>query len=496
MSREGAPAVEGMGARPRVVMPLRRGVSAFSPEDASLDQGAALFAKLVFAATLPLFAQVFYYLNEYPPPYLLSKAWPFLTLPMAFYAMARLKLPVSGMFLTVLAYALGFTPLVSMIQLGNGFLDALTTTIKAWPFTYYFSLSALLALLAVPARSIRKIVLALGLATFILMVLIYLAAPTSWYSDNPADGKLLLYDLERSYRVYMPMFFGMILVFFLARSFILQRNILFALVVVLAFVPMLLIFKQRTAIAAAAVVVVFGMTMSLPPALRRLVIGGALLGGAAGVALLAYKLGLFSSGSLEGAKDALGASLSVRQNSSSLAFAFLGDDPMRWTFGVGATTRFSTTTLNDIFGNEQFFIADLGWIGVIFEYGVIGAALLAVLYAWCFVYVFRLTRDLTDAFTLALADYVLFLIVSSAVYSVVFTPGELGVVMALIVHLDRQRRVEPPPLPQDAPPTHRISRPLGPRHANRQVALGQAAPGGIALGRVTLARASAPKRPD
>lgn len=44
---------------------------------------------------------------------------------------------------------------------------------------------------------------------------------------------------------------------------------------------------------------------------------------------------------------------------------------------------------------------------------------------------------------LALADYVLYLIVSSAVYSVVFTPGELGVVMALIVYLDRQRRAAP-----------------------------------------------------
>ncbi|WP_374253877.1 hypothetical protein [Xanthobacter sp.] len=437
----GAPG-KSPAARPRVVMPLRRDVAAFSPGDARLDHDAALLAKFVLAGTLPLFAQVFYYLNEYPPPYLLSKAWPFLTLPLAFYAVARLKLPVSGAFLTVLAYALGFTPMVSMIQLGNGFLDALTTTIKAWPFTYYFSLSALLALLAVNPSSIRKIVLAFGAGTFILMVLIYLAAPTSWYSNNPADSKLLLFDLERGYRVYMPMFFGMILVFFLARSFILRRNVLFALGVAVSFLPMLFIFKQRAAIGAAVVVVAFGMTMSLPPMLRRLVIGAALVGAAAGTGLLAYKLGLFS-GSLDGATNALGASLSVRQNSSALAFGFLGDDPMRWTFGVGATTRFSTTTLNDIFGNGQFFIADLGWIGVIFEYGVIGAALLAVLYGWCFVYVFRLTRDLTDAFTLALADYVLYLIVSSAVYSVVFTPGELGVVMALIVYLDRQRRAAP-----------------------------------------------------
>ncbi|MCG5235023.1 hypothetical protein [Xanthobacter oligotrophicus] len=450
----------------RVVIPLRRSASGMAP---ALDTGTHVLAKLAFAATLPLFAQVFYYLNEYPAPYLLSKAWPFLTLPLALYGMVRLKLPVGRMFLVVLAYGLGFTPMVSVIQLGNGFLDALTTTIKAWPFTYYFSLSAVLALLAVPPESIRKAVLGLGAATFFLMVIIYLVAPTSWYADNPADSKLLLFDLERGYRVYMPMFFGMILVFFLSRAFVLRRNILYGLGVALAFAPMLLIYKQRAAIAAALVVVAFGMAMSLPQRARRIVIGLALAATAVGLFLVGRKLGLLPGGGSGDAQDAFGASLSVRQNSSALAFAFLGDDPLRWIFGVGATTRFSTVTLNDIFGNDQFFIADLGWIGVVFEYGIIGAVLLAVLHFWCFATAFRLTRGLDDPFALALSDYVLYLIISSAVYSVVFTPGELGVVMALTIYLDRRRRALPPGPPPGEPRHFGLGRPVG----IRRVTLGR-----------------------
>lgn len=440
----------------RVVMPLRRGGGAFSPEGASMDSGAALLAKFALAGALPLFAQTFYYLNEYPPPYFLSKAWPFLTLPLALYGMVRLKLPVGGMFLVVLAYALGFTPLVSMIQLGNGFLDALTTTIKAWPFTYYFSLSALLALLALQPGSIRRIFLAFGGATFILMVVIFLAAPTSWYADKPSDSKLLLYDLERGYRVYMPMFFGMIFIFYLSRCFILRRNILYAVAMVLTFIPLLLIYKQRAAIGAAVLVAAYGMVMSLPPRPRRLILGAGLVLVAVGLVAVGAKTGLFSAVSSNNVENALGGSLSVRQNSSALAFAFLGNDPLRWLFGVGATTRFSTTTLNDIFGNDQFFIADLGWIGVIFEYGAIGAALLAILHIWCFTVLFRTTSGTRDEFALALSDYVLYLILSSAVYSVVFTPGELGVVMALAVYLDRRRRdpaADPP-----AGGSHRIVR--------------------------------------
>ncbi|MDI4666071.1 hypothetical protein K9U40_17340 [Xanthobacter autotrophicus] len=461
----------------RVVIPLRRGAT-IAP---GRDDGTGGLATLAFAATLPLFAQVFYYLNEYPAPYLLSKAWPFLTLPLALYGLVRLRLPAGRMFMVVLAYGLGFTPLVSVIQLGNGFLDALTTTVKAWPLTYYFSLSALLALLAVPPESIRKAVLGLGAATFFLMVIIYLVAPASWYADNPADSKLLLFDLERGYRVYMPMVFGMILVFFLSRSFVLRRNILYGLGVVLAFAPMLLIYKQRAAIAAALVVVAVGVTMSLPQRARRIVLGLGMAAGAVGLFLVGRKLGLLPGGGSGDAQDAFGASLAVRQHSSALAFAFLGDDPMRWIFGVGATTRFSTVTLNDIFGNDQFFIADLGWIGVVFEYGIIGAVLLAALHAWCFITAFRLTRGLDDPFALALCDYVLYLIVSSAVYSVVFTPGELGVVMALTVYLDRRRRALPP----GPPPTGQGA--VSPPKAIRHVALGGVS--GRTSGRGMLGRA-------
>ena len=431
--------------QPRIVMPLRRSAGAVSSrEGATIEGGAALLAKVVLAGTLPLFAQIFYYLNEYPPPYLLSKAWPFLTLPLAFYGIARLKLPLRFLYLAVLAYVIGFTPLMSIIQLGNDFIGALSTTIKAWPFSYYFSLSALLALLSVPAHSVRKICLGYGAATFILMILIFLAAPTSWYGENPEDSKLLLYDLERGYRVYMPMFFGMILLFWMGRSFVLKRNPVFLLGVLLAFVPLFLIYKQRTAIGAAALVVAYGMTMSLAPRVRRLVLGAGLVALAAGAIAIAAKSGLFSTVPKAVLADGLGDSLTVRSNSLRLAFGFLGDDPMRWLFGVGATTRFSSTTINDIFGNGQFYISDLGWIGVLFEYGATGVLLLASLHIWCFVMVFRFTDRSGDPFFLALSDYILFIIASSSVYSVMFTPGELAVTTALAVYLHR-RRNEPAP---------------------------------------------------
>lgn len=437
----------------RVYMPLRRTAGGYVPGARGVDAGKGLAAKVVLIGVLPMFAQVFHYLNEYPVPYAFSKAWPFLTLPLALYGMARLELPLRSIFLLVLAYALSFTPFMSIVELGNGFFDALTTTIKAWPISYYFSLSVVLTLLAVPRESVRRIVLGYGLATYVVMVTMFLLAPKSWYSVSAAGGKLLMYELERGYRVFMPMFFGWIFLFWLTRTAVMRRSMLHGIGALSLFLPLFLVYKQRTAIAAGLAVTLFGLVTSLPKQLRRLAYGGALVVAAVGLFYIERKMGLISPVDSNALEESLGGSLTVRQNSLRQAFGFLGNDPMRWAFGVGATTRFSTVTLNDIFGNHQFFIADLGWVGVIFEYGVVGAGLLATLYISSIIYLQRRAwKNGGDPFELALADLPLYVLLSSAVYSVVFTPGETASVMALAVFMDRTRQAIATPMPPPPPP--------------------------------------------
>ncbi|MEP9349663.1 hypothetical protein [Xanthobacter sp. KR7-225] len=424
--------------RRRVVMPLRRSVGAPVPRQSG-DLLPRLFGWTVLVSTLPLFAQTFYYLNELPPPYLLSKAWPIITLPLTLYAVTRMHLPAKHGYLVLFAYTIGFTPLISMVQLGNGFLDAITTTVKVWPFTYYFGLSALLYWLAPPDERLRRACLALGLATFVLMVLLWFTIPARWYTSDPAEGKLLLYENERGYRIYMPLFFGFLAMFYLVRRFMRSPSLWPALGLVLAFVLLLSIYKQRTSIAAALLVCGLGAMASLPRVPRRLVLGLGLLVLPVAVAVLFWKLGADGG-------EAFGSSLSVRNTSFALATGFLGDEAWRWILGVGATTRFGAVTLADIFGNNQFYIADLGWVGVVFEYGLVGAALIAAVYVWSYVVTLRAAARTRTPFSEALSDYVLFMIISSSVYSLVFTPGELGVIMAIAVYLDhaRERRLPVP----------------------------------------------------
>jgi hypothetical protein len=404
--------------------PLAAGFADGRDGTAAVERNVTRFVVLI--CILPLFAQSFYYLLPVAPLYYLSKVWPVLMLPAAAWALTRLQLQSRTIYVVWLAYALGLTPLISMMQLGAGFFDALTTTVKVWPFTYYFSLLGVLCWLRPTGRQIERAVLGLGAATFVLMALLWVLVPASWYTVDATNSKFFIFEFERGNRIYMPMFFGYLLLFYLARRLSSRVRITTGAVIATGFALLLWINKQRTSIGGAALVV----AVAACPARWRVLafLGGAIALGAATAFTLA--------GPASGVVDSFGSSLSVRQQSLMAAIAYLGDDPLRWLFGVGATTRFSSVTLSDIFKSEQFYLADIGWVGVIFEFGVLGALLVAAVYGTGLVVTMRAGAG-GDPFLQTLSSYVLFMIVTSAIYSVVFTPGELATVVAMSEYLAR-----------------------------------------------------------
>ncbi|MBK7704081.1 MAG: hypothetical protein IPI34_14955 [bacterium] len=268
----------------------------------------------------------------------------------------------------------------------------------------------------------------------------------------------------------MPMLFGMIFLFYLARRFCQQREWWTVVLLVLAFASLLMVFKQRISIMAAVIVVYAVIVSSTEGMLRRFLVAVGLLMASGVVAML--------SGSLaEQFAESLGGSLSVRLRSIGNAIDYLGEDPIRWLFGVGGTTRFSTTTLADIFGDKHFFLADIGWLGIVFEYGLVGAAMLFAVYFGGLLFTWQTARIDGRPLIRALADYTFFLFLTSAVYSFVFTPGELATIVAVAAYL-RSISAEPVgraaatggngeprqrPHPGDQPPRFRAATPPGVR---------------------------------
>lgn len=394
----------------------------------------SLGKSLILLAVLPMFGQSFHYIFDVAPLYFLSKGWPGLTAPLVLIGLSRARLPATPLFLFMLAYVLAVTPLLSMINLGNGVFDALATTAKALPMTYYFSFSALLILLHPSRATIERLLFGLGIATFVIMLVLWGVVPAGWYANDMVSSKLFVLDEERGFRIFMPMFFGNLFLFLCVRHAMAdpRRRWLLGVAVVCLLLE-IWIYKQRTAIGCAFLVMGLGVVGGLPKGLRG-------LAWTTGLALAATLVFVVVSGALtEGFTSTFGGSLTVRQNSMALAVDYLIADPLRLIFGIGSITRFSTVTMFDLFGYKHFYLADLGWPGVLFEYGAIGTALIIA----TSVVSLRVTQKNAasgDPLLLALHDMVLYCILVTVVYSIMFTPGEPATATALSIYLYRLRQ--------------------------------------------------------
>ena len=87
-----------------------------------------------------------------------------------------------------------------------------------------------------------------------------------------------------------------------------------------------------------------------------------------------------------------------------------------------------------IFRFHMFFVSDLGWLGIVFEYGMIGTLLVIGVYAQSTLQIWRSTRD-GDPWRLALFDYAVYLWCVQTVYSAVVAPGELMTYLAVALYL-------------------------------------------------------------
>ncbi len=381
---------------------------------------------LVLLIALPLFGQSFHYVVDLPPTYYLSKAWPILTLPLAVYALVTMRLPWAWLYGALIAYVLGLTPLLSMIYLGNGLLDALVTTAKSLPFLYYFAGAGMLALLRPSQDQIRRAIVVLGIGTFLLMGFLWLVVPATAYRIDAAESKLFLYETERGYRIFMPMFFGILTMLYLARRLIMRRDLLAGLGVLIGFALLILIFKQRTVILSVAITIAWIMFRCSRGWVRAVLLATG--------ATAAIALGILVFGPLLARLEmALGASLSIRQMSIQLAIDYIQGHPLVLMFGAGSITRLSQNTLSMLLGNAHFYLADIGWLGIIFEYGVVGAALILSTYLATLRQA-AITPPRDEPFVRAFGDYVIYMLLTSAVQSVVFTPGEVSLIMALLVY--------------------------------------------------------------
>ncbi|MBV9863507.1 MAG: hypothetical protein JO267_15320 [Alphaproteobacteria bacterium] len=407
--------------------------SAGLPSDRSFSRphakrrSARLWQVAVLLCVLPLIFQSFHYVVDVRPLYLLSKIMPMVLAPFAVAAFLFGRLPYRGWFVALGLYALLVTPILSAINFGEGGVAALSTQIKLLPISYYFSFFAVLWLLRPSYDELVRSVVLLALVSLALFPLLWAVTPEWTYYQSDEETKVFLYDPERGFRIVVPPFFVEIFIFYQNRRFWATRRPLCLVLVACSFVMLLLFYKERTTIAGLFAVVLFAALAG--QSLSRKAVLCVVMAALAGIAV---GIGIFSNLSESG-------SLTVRQGTIAIALAALNHEPIGWLIGLGTVSHFREESFIQLYGHT-FFLADIGVLGIIYEYGVVGCLLFAAIYVKILQY-FRTRLAFTeDPFLFAFRDQIRFQILTAIILPITYAPAEWAATLGLFVYF--RRRIE------------------------------------------------------
>lgn len=380
---------------------------------------------LILLPLLPLFGESFHYVKGLPLLWALSKVFPLLSLPFALILFRREPPPISRQMLLTLLWLILVPSFAAIFSFQQDFFTGLTAQVKLLPLLYFFSFLGLLRWLKLSTRELETGFLICASLTFALLLALWIGAPQSWYSSNYAPGDSPIFSVDnRGNRIRMPMYFGIIGVFYCLRRLNALRTLAWLLPAVGGFALVVSAVRTRAmVIGLAATAAVTAIRRARP--VMRLALLMLIPALAALLFTVPYLRAAFSTDTDSG--------FDVRWTTFNQALDFLGTNPLHWLFGVGTITPLDPAGLISYF-NHFFFLADITWLGVLFEYGLIGAVLLLLIPVRGLL-LFRHMGSLKDnAFLASLQDFLLYAILISPLYPLTLAPGEIAIIISIFVY--------------------------------------------------------------
>lgn len=390
--------------------------------DARLDREKVMI--LVFL--LPFFGQSFHYIKDLPPLWALSKAFPLFALPLAPVLLYR---PYSA-FSRQLAFTFLWLVLISSFAaipaFGQSFFMGLTGQIKLLPILSFFSFLGLLYWQKPTLREITAAFVICGLITLVVLLALYLLAPQSWYvgTIEVGDAPLLSAD-ARGNRIRMPMFFAVVAMFYWYRLANKTRNMRYIWLVAAVLACLMGIVRTRAMVLGGAVTLATAMLVATTPRRRMIVL----------ILIPILLIAMFQIPYVASVFDTdQNSGLQVRVITAQKATDFLGDDWINWLFGVGSISSINPKGMATFF-SHYFFLADITWLGIVFEFGLVGAVLLLAMPVRGMIFIRKLRRRIDHPLLAALQDYLLYVILISGLYpTLTLQPGEIAVILAVAVY--------------------------------------------------------------
>nr|WP_277924512.1 hypothetical protein [Sphingomonas sp. CROZ-RG-20F-R02-07] len=388
---------------------------------------------LVFTLLLPLFGQSFHYVKTVPALWAMSKAFPIISLPLALFLFTGAR-PVGARQMLLSFLWLALVP--TFIALGTfqqTFFVALTSQVKLLPLLYFFSFLGLLRWLRPTMRELAAGFLVCAVVSFVLLLVIWALAPQSAYAAHYVAGDAPLLGADnRGNRIRLPMFFGIVGLLYAYRRFLAHWRPGWLAAWGAGFGLIFALVRMRSIIFGLMLMATINIFLAASPRMKIILVG-LLPFAVAAVFSVPFMASIFSTDKA--------FAFDVRWISTVKAIAFLGTDPLRWIFGVGSISPVDPAGMMTYF-NHFFFLADITWMGILFEFGLVGALLiLAIPVRGILIFaVLRRMRD--DPFVAALQDYLVYAILISEMFPMTMAPGELALILAVGAHRLADLRLE------------------------------------------------------
>ncbi|MES2272062.1 MAG: hypothetical protein V4533_14360 [Pseudomonadota bacterium] len=386
-----------------------------------------LWSKVVLLVLLlPLFGQSFHYIKDVPPLWALSKIWPLIALPFAPVLLYRPYSAFSRQMIFTFLWLVGISSVAAIPAFGQSFLIGLTGQIKLLPLLSFFSFLGFLYWQKPTLRELTAAFVICAVATLLVLLALWLIAPQSWYvgTIDVGDAPLLSAD-ARGNRIRMPMFFAMLGMFYWYRLANQTQKWRWFVPVAIVLSCMMGLVRTRAMVLGGAATLALAMLVATTPRRRLIVM---LLVPVLLIAMfqIPYVASVFDTDQNSG--------LQVRVITAQKATYFLGNDWINWLFGVGSISSINPKGMADFF-SHYFFLADITWLGIIFEFGLFGAALLLALPVRGIWYFKKLRRRIDHPLLAAMQDYLIYVILISGLYpTLTLQPGEVAILLSVAVY--------------------------------------------------------------
>lgn len=381
---------------------------------------------IIYSILLMFFFQYFYYMRDVKILFYINKfAFVLLSFTVVYayilYIMLRKKyFPYFGTIVGIFLLLVVISTFSSYFNFNQPIFFGITAQIKLAALFFYFLSLFILLKYKMSISDVTTSVVFIGVTTFILY---YVFALFFNVSDFVGKNGFILWDPTRGFRFNLPYALGIVTSFYFLRKFNITKKLRY-LIFFLPFIFFIIYFAQERMLSFGIIMIsLFILFSTLIKNHKFLFI---ILFFIVSFLLLLAGIMLFNPENL------MDSSMGIRVNTIMQAFAFMSDNKLRVLFGAGGLNSFYSISFQDYF-NINFWPSDIGWIGILFEFGIIGV--IASLYLYYILLKEANKASIQEPILLALKDYVyLSILLSPLIPSLVYDIGLYMTILSLFVY--------------------------------------------------------------